>query len=310
MPIDRAHLRIGEVSRRTGVPVSTLRAWERRYDLLDPERTEGGHRLYRDTDVERVRAMQSLVDEGWSAVAAAREVLRGARVTNPPVPVVLPARPAEETDVTGPALTLRRQLEGAFRAYDTQAVNETLDAILARFEIEAALDLMIMPALDRTARGWETDAGAIAREHFASNALRPRLLRLLQLGSRSDRVCVAAAPETEEHDLGLLAASATASAAGWRVRFLGARTPRGALEDAVAELRPQVVLIATVLETHAKAFLASPPALGDAVPVLGGAGFSGQPVERLADAVYHEGSYRDLPALLHQLHRARRSRTG
>ena len=72
----RSVLRIGEVSRRTGVAVPTLRAWERRYGLLAPARTEGGHRLYSEADVERVRGMQRLLEEGWSAAAAAREVLR------------------------------------------------------------------------------------------------------------------------------------------------------------------------------------------------------------------------------------------
>jgi MerR family transcriptional regulator, light-induced transcriptional regulator len=76
MTDDRAVLRIGEVSRRTGVAVPTLRAWERRYGLLEPARTEGGHRLYSQADVERVRAMSRLLDDGWSAAAAAREVLR------------------------------------------------------------------------------------------------------------------------------------------------------------------------------------------------------------------------------------------
>jgi MerR family transcriptional regulator, light-induced transcriptional regulator len=69
-------LRIGEVSRRTGVAVPTLRAWERRYQLLDPDRTEGGHRLYGERDIDRVRAMMRLLDEGWSAAAAARQVAR------------------------------------------------------------------------------------------------------------------------------------------------------------------------------------------------------------------------------------------
>ena len=59
-----ALLRIGELSRRTGVKPDLLRAWERRYGLLAPQRTSGGFRLYPLTDVERIEAMQSHMARG------------------------------------------------------------------------------------------------------------------------------------------------------------------------------------------------------------------------------------------------------
>jgi len=65
---------IGEVSRRTGVTVPTLRAWERRYGLLVPVRTAGGHRRYSDDDVRRVLAVLELTGQGWAVAAAARRV--------------------------------------------------------------------------------------------------------------------------------------------------------------------------------------------------------------------------------------------
>src|SRR5689334_11607990 len=70
---DRGPLvRIGELSRRTGVGVDTLRAWERRYELLRPQRSPGGFRLYDTSDEERVVAMKALIDSGVSAAEAAR----------------------------------------------------------------------------------------------------------------------------------------------------------------------------------------------------------------------------------------------
>jgi DNA-binding transcriptional MerR regulator len=65
---------IGEVARRTGVTVPTLRAWERRYELLRPVRTAGGHRRYSDQDVRRVLAVLDLTGQGWAVGAAARRV--------------------------------------------------------------------------------------------------------------------------------------------------------------------------------------------------------------------------------------------
>src|SRR6478735_6335207 len=65
-------LRIGEFARRVGVSPELLRAWERRYNLLEPIRSNGGFRLYTPEDAERVARMQRGLAEGLSAAEAAR----------------------------------------------------------------------------------------------------------------------------------------------------------------------------------------------------------------------------------------------
>lgn len=55
----------------TGIPAATLRAWERRYDLVDPQRTESGYRLYDEQTLDRIREMVALVADGWTASTAA-----------------------------------------------------------------------------------------------------------------------------------------------------------------------------------------------------------------------------------------------
>jgi PAS domain S-box-containing protein len=67
-------IRVGELARRTGVSTSTLRAWERRFGLPEPQRSPGGQRLYDDADVEQVAAVRRLVDEGLSLPAAVARV--------------------------------------------------------------------------------------------------------------------------------------------------------------------------------------------------------------------------------------------
>jgi DNA-binding transcriptional MerR regulator len=70
-----ALLRIGELSRRTGVSPELLRAWERRYGLLEPGRTSGRFRLYSESDVTRVGSMRAHLEAGLSASEAARAAL-------------------------------------------------------------------------------------------------------------------------------------------------------------------------------------------------------------------------------------------
>ena len=67
-------MRIGELARRTGVGVSTLRAWEGRFRFLEPTRTAAGHRLYDLGDVERVEAVVRLLGEGLTLPAAIARV--------------------------------------------------------------------------------------------------------------------------------------------------------------------------------------------------------------------------------------------
>ena len=287
-----AVLRIGEVARRTGVTVATLRAWERRYGLLDPHRTDGGHRLYREADVERVCSMSRLLDDGWSAAAAAREVLRK------------PASVVELRPVTGggdAAADLIARLERAVDAFDAAAADEVVDDTLARLQIPSALDEVLLPVLRRVGEGWQDDPRVIAREHFASNTLRPRLQRLLRghapAGARS---LLAAAPEGETHDLGLLAGAAVAVDAGWRVHFLGADTPTAALERSAAQLRPTAVLIASMFREYAESFLADRPSFPTGAVVLGGPGFAPADASRIPGATVHHGAIRDLATTLEQ----------
>jgi MerR family transcriptional regulator, light-induced transcriptional regulator len=290
MADERSVLRIGEVARRTGVTVPTLRAWERRYGLLDPARTNGGHRLYSDDDVERVRAMQRLLNDGWSASAAAREVL------SEPTPVT---RLRSVTSSGNAATDLVNRLEQAIDAFDAQTADAVIDDVFARLEIPRALDEVVLPVLRRVGEGWQTDPRVIAREHFATNTLRPRLQRLLRGPVRSNsRSCLAAAPEGEDHDLGLLASSVVGVDAGWRVHYLGARMPTEAIERSVESLRPDVVLIGAMHRKHAEAFLDDQPRFGGAAIVLGGTGFIPSDTARLRHAVVHQGPISEFSSTL------------
>lgn len=78
---------IGELAKRAGVPVPTIRTWEQRYGLASPARSQGGHRRYGPDDLLRITAMRELVDGGATVAAAARLVSSPAGVPGPPVPL-------------------------------------------------------------------------------------------------------------------------------------------------------------------------------------------------------------------------------
>jgi MerR family transcriptional regulator, light-induced transcriptional regulator len=270
-------LRIGAVARRTGVAVATLRAWESRYGVLQPWRSDGGHRLYSEEDVDRVLAVLRLTAQGWSVAAAAASVTAERSPSRLGL-VVVPSEVDEAAEQRRDPATqrLHETLARAVRTFDAASAEEVLDEAIARLGVAYALEDVVMPMLRDLGEGWEDDPALIAAEHFATNTLRPRLHRLLS-GARSAGAptCVAAAPDHEDHELGVLAAAAVASDLGFRVTYLGSRTPSSALERSVATIRPDVVLIGAMTAYAGRSFCASPPDLGSARLVVGGPGFDG-----------------------------------
>jgi DNA-binding transcriptional MerR regulator len=220
-------MRIGELARRTGVPETNLRAWERRYGLLDPDRTAGGFRLYADEDVARVQAMQAHLEQGVAASDAARLALGAAWASEAP--------PTDE---------LTESLLRAVDALDDVAAQATLDRVFSVLSLEGAVREVLLPAMSRVGTGWEEDDAVIAREHFATNLVRGRLLGLARgwdLGG-GPRALLACAPD-ELHDVGLIAFGLALRERGWRVTYLGPSTPVATLAEAVSLVDPALVVV-------------------------------------------------------------------
>jgi DNA-binding transcriptional MerR regulator len=298
--VDTPALRIGAVARRTGVAVATLRAWESRYGVLRPSRTDGGHRLYSEADVDRVLAVLRLTSQGWSVSAAA------ASVTSERAPsrlglVEAPEASARSDRSTDPSTTRARELLArAVRAYDASEAEAVLDESIARLGVAYALEDVVMPVLRDLGEGWREDPSLISAEHFATNSLRPRLMRIVTSARTANAPrCIAAAPEGEDHELGVLAAAAVAADLGFLVTYLGASTPTVALERSVATLRPDVVLVGAVTARAGHEFVAAPPSLGTARLVVGGPGFAGLEDELPSDAG-HAHALSDLRRILQQ----------
>lgn len=226
-----ALLRIGELSRRHGVSPDLLRAWERRYGLLQPQRTPGGFRLYTSDDEARVREMRRGLAQGLSASAAARQALRA------PAP---PAGPDRAHALAAARAELGEALEG-FRDVEAQAV---LDRLLATFSVATVLRDVVLPYLHAIGERWEAGELSVGQEHFASGIIRGRLLGLARgwgtgVGPRALLAC----PPDEHHDLGLVCFGLALREHGWRITHLGTDTPVDTLREAAVGLDPAIVVI-------------------------------------------------------------------
>ena len=231
--IDEGTLRIGELSKRTGVSPELLRAWERRYGLLEPARTDGGLRLYSAEDVRRVRSMQAQLQSGLSAAEAAR-LVRSVESTA--------AGPADR-----PALQDAAELRAALDVLDAQGAHLVLDRVLGRYTLETVLVSVVLPYLRDLGERWARGEASVVQEHFASNLLRGRLLALARGWERGagPAALLACAP-SEQHDLPLIMFGLALRAQGWRVIFLGADTPLASIAEAATDLRPALVAVSAI----------------------------------------------------------------
>jgi MerR family transcriptional regulator, light-induced transcriptional regulator len=233
-------LRIGELSKRTGVSPELLRAWERRYGLLQPTRSAGGLRLYSAADVERVRVMQQHLAGGLAAAEAAAAAVRA----------------AVGQDSAPPALSsaaLRDELTDALDRFDEPQAQAILDRLLAVSSVEALLSEVVLPYLREVGDRWARGDATVAQEHFASAVLRGRLLGIARgWGLGIGPAAVLACLPGEQHDLGLIAFGLALRARGWRILYLGPDAPIETVDDASRRLQPSLVVLSAVTDERVR----------------------------------------------------------
>jgi DNA-binding transcriptional MerR regulator len=232
---DGPRIRIGELSYRVGVSPDVLRAWERRYRLLRPSRSEGGYRLYSERDEWRVRLMQQKLWSGLSAAEAAQEV----------------ARMERDSDLLEEAIEtpyeLAQQLATSLEAFDEDGAHELLDRLFALHGLERAIRDALMPYLHELGERWARRQVSVAQEHFASRLIEGRLLALARGWNKGPgRRAVLACPPREQHTLPLICFGLILRSRGWRNIYLGAESPPSTVHMAADTVDADVVVMSAV----------------------------------------------------------------
>ena len=235
---------IKQAAQLTGVSESSLRAWERRYDVVSPRRTAAGYRVYDDDTVAAVRAMRSLVDAGWSPALAARAVREG------DVLAAAGAPGADAGQVVGPhaAGETERFLTSA-RLMRSDGIEESLDRGFAVGSFEHVVDSWLFPTLEALGEGWSRGEIDVAAEHAASHAVHRRLSAAFEAAaSRSTGPAVVVGlPPDSRHELGALAFATALRRRGFDVLYLGADVPVDSWEAAVRAHHARAAVLAVVM---------------------------------------------------------------
>lgn len=246
------------VAGQLGLPATTLRAWEQRYGVVTPDRSDGGYRLYDEEAVDALRRMASLVADGMQPALAADEVRRG------------PGTRPRASDAAPRGLPDPGALVAASRTFDARALERTLDAAFAAAGFEYVVDVWLMAAMRELGEAWASGGLDVAHEHFISAGVMRRLAAAFDAAgeSRGGRHVVTGLAPGATHEIATLAFATMVRRAGVRVTYLGPDLPVASWVEAVRSTRPDAVVVGSPRATDDAAACAVVEAVTDAAPHL------------------------------------------
>lgn len=245
--------KMSTISRLTGFAPGLLRAWERRHGLLDPVRSDGGHRFYTDDDVRVLRRVRTLLNEG-RAIGEIAAIGRSALLeynSKLQSPRTAPRYVAPEPAMIGGLGFYREAIVRAALATDRILLNRSLDEAFALVSPDIAIEQVVQPAAVEIGELWLAGRCDVTCEHLASEAFSYRIRKLIESASRSqpsDESVVCACFPEERHELGLLILAYRLLRENWDVVYLGAALPFPDLLAACRRLQPKAVLLSVTTE--------------------------------------------------------------
>ena len=254
---------IKTVARQTGLSPHVIRAWEKRYQTVQPTRSEGKQRLYSAADIGRLTLLRQATEAGFSIGTIASISLeslqsllsnsgRGSSSVGSSRGVALgvsegaPRNTGKVGEVGSPNLSDITRfpfavtehsiegncgfLEGTFEAVlrmDTVALEGLLERASVAMGQMRLLSELIVPLVERIGEGWLSGQVKVAQEHVATAVLRTflgNIARPIALHPRAP-VLVVATPAGQLHELGAIIVAAASTSMGWRVVYAGACLP-------------------------------------------------------------------------------------
>ncbi len=239
---------IGVVCRRARMKPDRVRAWERRYGVVEPRRSGGNQRLYSDADIERLVLLRQ-------ATAAGHRIAGLAALTDAQLRQLLRADAGAASPVEVPGVrqddevaTLIRESLFAVQQLDRRLLRATLGRAESRFDTATFLESVLGPLVHRIGELWAEGGMAPAHEHMATSVIR---VFVEGAGERAGiaptgPTVLVTTPARQRHEIGALLALATAASEGWEVAYLGADLPAGEIASAARQLNASAVALSIV----------------------------------------------------------------
>lgn len=236
---------IQKVSEMTGISSITLRAWERRYGIIQPKRAEGGHRLYSSEDVDDIIWVKKQKEEKGISLGQTMELLKIRRGIEPQNQQKIPPQIGG-----GSFEDFSTEIFDAFINYEMKLADKLINISLAMYDFEEVCHYIFIPILHRVGNEWAEGRLSVAQEHLISSFLERRIQSfLIEVPDQPIAVrAIALCPDLEQHKIGLLLFSLFLNKRGVQVYFLGQNTPVDYLEKLIVVNHVQLVCISMTIK--------------------------------------------------------------
>jgi methanogenic corrinoid protein MtbC1 len=242
---DKPRYNTKAVAQETGVPADTFRAWERRYGVPRPQRTEGGHRLYSERDIATIRWLRDRTAEGLTISQAIALMTDGNEANLSWLSTAVDTEPHTWE-------RLNSRLLASLVEFDAIRAEQILGEAFALYPLEEVFLKLAQPVMIEIGDQWHAGKLTVTAEHFATQFMRRKLSGLFNTYNVADGrgVVLVACPPSEQHDMGMLMLSVFLVRHGWQVIYLGPEVPLRDLLETVRQLQPDMVaMTASTMET-------------------------------------------------------------
>jgi MerR family transcriptional regulator, light-induced transcriptional regulator len=240
---------ISTVSKRSGVKSDLVRAWERRYQAVTPTRTDGGHRVYTDLDIARLKLLNQATNNGHSISQIAQlsldelQTLLKKEADSQVKPLVKPETFGNNRHHI--AEDYVQKCYSAVLAFDAHTLESHFENAIVELGTEMFIEKLLNPLLTLIGERWRTGELRPVHEHMAS-----AIVRSLTYILRNNNPCspnapkmIVSTPLNQLHELGALLAGIIAELKGWKVTYLGANLPAEEIAAAVRFTNASAVTI-------------------------------------------------------------------
>jgi len=236
------------VSQMTGLSVFVIRAWEKRYSVVTPSRTETNRRLYSEEEIEKLKLLNEAVQRGHNIGGIANLSINELRTVldhNPVNSVRLKDTLVEEIiDVNSIIIPCVE----AIKLYDGKALETLLLETSSKMSQPQLIENLIVPLVYKIGDMWHDGTLRVANEHLASAVIRSFLSSLIEqhIPSENAPIIISATPRGQDHELGALIVGVVAASIGWKVLYLGPNLPVDDIVAVTHNLEAKVIALSIV----------------------------------------------------------------
>jgi DNA-binding transcriptional MerR regulator/methylmalonyl-CoA mutase cobalamin-binding subunit len=237
------------VSQLTGLSVFVIRAWEKRYGVVVPSRTETNRRLYTDEDIEKLKLLNDAINNGYNIGGIAGLTISELKTILGSKTNISKAKNVESIELfSEDAKPFIDECLKAVKVYDSNALETILLKASSKLSRPQLIEDLIIPLVYNIGDLWHNGNIRIANEHLASSVIRAFLTNLVDQHSTSENapVIISATPRGQDHELGALIVAVTAASEGWKVIYLGPNLPEEEIAAVSDALEAKAVALSIV----------------------------------------------------------------